>query len=363
MMKSFFLKKAFDKREDVVSSTLKKQALQGKAQAQYALGKKCITGKDQVSDHDRSIALDWFQKAAESGHGAAQHELALAYQHGLGTPHDPVRALQWFTESATTHDHGDAQYQLGTLYYYGICGVPQDYAMAHQWFLRASSNLHSSSSSLGAAQNSLGFLYQRGWGVEQDHHQALQWFIKAASNNNSNAQNQIGVYHKKGLGGLKVDHRLAFEWYSKSAKNGNSSGQCNLAWMYYDGYGTKQDYVKAMKWFLMAADKHSHDAQLQVGVMYLNGLGVKPDTMMALNYLTLAIENGNQHAQEYKDYLSGLLDNEKVETPAASFSNITTMTHKKSMSMDDTTTTTLRLYTTNGAPSHHIPAKHHSHQT
>lgn len=339
--------------------------MQGKAQAQYLLGKKCITGKDdEISDHDRSIALDWFQKAAESGHGAAQHELALAYQHGLGTPHDPVRALQWFTESATIHDHGDAQYQLGTLYYYGICGVPQDYTMAHQWFLKASSNLHSSSSSLGAAQNSLGFLYQRGWGVEQDHHQALQWFIKAASNNNSNAQNQMGVYYKKGLGGLKADHRLAFEWYNKSAKNGNSSGQCNLAWMYYDGYGTKQDFVKAMKWFLMAADKHSHDAQLQVGVMYLNGLGVKPDNMMALNYLNLAIENGNQHAQEYKDYLSGLLDNEKVETSASAASSggggfsYITMTHKKFMSMDDT----IRLYT-NRVPPHIPTTKHHSHQT
>ncbi|CAO0791424.1 unnamed protein product [Mucor circinelloides] len=353
MIKSFFLKKAFDKKEDVVSSTLKKQALQGNSQAQYTLGRKCITGKDQISDNDRSIALDWFQKAAESGHGAAQHELALAYQHGLGTPHDPVRALQWFTESATTNDHGDAQYHLGTLYYYGKCGVPQDYSMAHQWFLRASSSQHSSSSSRGAAQNSLGFLYQRGWGVGQDHHQALQWFIKAASNNNSNAQNQIGVYNKKGLGGLKVDYRMAFEWYNKSAKNGNSSGQCNLAWMYYDGNGTKQDYVKAMKWFLMAADNHSHDAQLQVGLMYLNGLGVKPDNMMALNYLALAIENGNQHAQEYKDYLSGLLDNEKVETSPCL--NSSTMTHKKSMSMSDTQ----HLYTNETPP---LVPKHHSHQ-
>lgn len=318
-------------------STLRKQALQGNMQAQYTIGKKCITGKDDVSDNERSIAFDWFRKAAESGHGAAQNELALAYQHGLGTPYDPVRALQWFTESATTNDNGDAQYHLGTLYYYGKCGVPQDYSMAYQWFLKAS-NQHRSNS-LGAAQNSLGFLYQRGWGVEQDYHQALQWFIKAASNNNSNAQNQIGVYNKKGLGGLKVDYRIAFEWYSKSAKNGNSSGQCNLAWMYYDGNGTKQDYVKAMKWFLVAADNHSHDAQLQVGLMYLNGLGVKPDNMMALDYLTLAIENGNQRAQEYKDYISGLLDNEKVQMSSSFYSESMTnsiMTHKKAMSLDDT---------------------------
>jgi TPR repeat protein len=109
------------------------------------------------------------------------------------------------------------------------------------------------------------------------------------------------------LGGLKVDYRVAFEWYSKSAKNGNSLGQCNLAWMYYSGNGTKQNYVKAMKWFLAAANNYSHDAQLQASLIYLNGLGVKRDNMMALDYLALTIENGNKHAQEFKDYISGLL--------------------------------------------------------
>jgi TPR repeat protein len=38
-----------------------------------------------VGDDDRFIAFDWFRKTAESGYGAAQNELALAYQYGLGT--------------------------------------------------------------------------------------------------------------------------------------------------------------------------------------------------------------------------------------------------------------------------------------
>lgn len=77
--------------------------------------------------------------------------------------------------------------------------------------------------------------------------------------------------------------------------------------MYYSGNGTKQNYVKAMKWFLAAANNYGHDAQLQAGLIYLNGLGVKRDNMMALDYLTLTIKNGNEHAQEFKDYISGLL--------------------------------------------------------
>jgi tetratricopeptide (TPR) repeat protein len=179
--------------------------------------------------------------------------------------------------------------------------------MAYLWFLKASEKGNAS------AQNSIGFLYQRGWGVQKDYTLALKWFMKAATENNSNAQNQIGVFFRKGFG-VKVNHRTAFEWYAKSAKNGNTAGQCNLAWMYYDGSGTKQDYKKAMQWFLKAAEKNSHDAQYQVGFMYYHGYGLQQaDYMTALGFFNLAIENGSKPAMEYKNLISRILDNEKVQ--------------------------------------------------
>lgn len=284
------------------TTNLKKRASQGDSQAQYNLGKKCLS----QNPPNHATAFDWFTKAAEAGHCGALNKLGLAYQHGLGIAQNPQSAFDCYTEAANSNN-AEAQFHLGSLYYYGTNSLKKDYTMAYTWFVRAANSNNAS------AQNALGFMYQRGWGVSQDYEQALRWFTKAASENSS-AQNQLGVYYKKGLGGLQVDYRTALDWYSKSAHRGNSSGQCNLAWMYFDGHGTKQNYAKALKWFLTAAENRSPEAQFQAGIMYLNGLGIaQADYVLSSKYFSAAVENGHRSALKYKDYVRSLMDNQKVQ--------------------------------------------------
>lgn len=40
-------------------------------------------------------AVQWFRRAAEVGHTAAQHSLAVRYENGQGVAKDPEEAVRW----------------------------------------------------------------------------------------------------------------------------------------------------------------------------------------------------------------------------------------------------------------------------
>src|SRR5258706_13016366 len=66
------------------------------------------------------------------------------------------------------HGDTDAQYHLGSAYYYGR-GVPQDYAEAIRWFRK------SAEQGIAKAQYALGYSYFYGQGVPQDLAEAIRW--------------------------------------------------------------------------------------------------------------------------------------------------------------------------------------------
>ena len=68
---------------------------------------------------------------AEQGDAAAQFNLGLLYYDGLGVPQDYVVAAEWFLKSAE-QDYGKAQLNLGALYGIGK-GVKRDYVQAYKW--------------------------------------------------------------------------------------------------------------------------------------------------------------------------------------------------------------------------------------
>jgi TPR repeat protein len=59
-------------------------------------------------------------------------------------------------------------------------GVPQDYAEAVNWYLKAAEQGNAS------AQTNLSFMYYNGWGVPQDYSVAHMWSNIANANGNEN---------------------------------------------------------------------------------------------------------------------------------------------------------------------------------
>jgi len=80
--------------------TLKTQAAQGNARAQYSLGLRYATGRGVPQDNTK--ARQWFEKSAAQGNARAQYSLGMLYDTGQGVPQDYVRAYVWYKLAAAS---------------------------------------------------------------------------------------------------------------------------------------------------------------------------------------------------------------------------------------------------------------------
>jgi hypothetical protein len=85
------------------------------------------------------------KEAAEKGDPLAQFSLGLAYAKGTGVPQDFAAAQKWYVKAALQHN-ANAQNNLGVMYVTGN-GVPLDYVQGYKWFYLASRHIQ------GAVQN------------------------------------------------------------------------------------------------------------------------------------------------------------------------------------------------------------------
>ena len=72
-----------------------------------------------------STAVEWWTKAAEQGHAAAQNNLGSCYYEGEGVAQSFEQAVEWWTKAAE-QGHAEAQNNLGGRYYSGE-GVAQSF--------------------------------------------------------------------------------------------------------------------------------------------------------------------------------------------------------------------------------------------
>ena len=105
------------------------------------------------------------------------------------------------------------------------------------------------------------------------------------------AQCQLGYMYDNGYGAEK-DKEQAVRWYQKAADNGCTEAQNLLARMYYLGQGVSKNYEKAFEWFKKAAEKGHSTAQVNLGTMYRDGKGVRQDAVKAIEWFQKAIEQG-----------------------------------------------------------------------
>ena len=101
---------------------------------------------------------------------------------------DTIVKVQYSTEAEQLYrakaENGDisAQFNLGCYFYSGEKGLSQNYAEAVKWYTKAASQGHA------AAQNNLGYCYEKGFGVDEDIEKAKYWYQKAVDLGNSKAK-------------------------------------------------------------------------------------------------------------------------------------------------------------------------------
>src|SRR6266404_9520644 len=202
-------------------STLRSQAEQGDAVAQYNLAQSYL--RHNPTNEDYQSALKWLRAstaqgnagAAFQGHSSAENNLASLHQHGQGVPKNMGKAFEWYLASAQ-HGNPVGQCNLATLYYPGS-GIPRDYKEAARWFRAAAD------SGSAEAQNSLGVSYYKGLGVALDYTEAARWLRLAAQHGLPAAETNLAYLYEQGRG-LPVDYVAAYVWYSRALVAGGASG-------------------------------------------------------------------------------------------------------------------------------------------
>ncbi|MDX9740763.1 MAG: tetratricopeptide repeat protein [Gammaproteobacteria bacterium] len=172
-------------------------------------------GMDALGRGDYGAALKEFRVAAEAGDDAAEYNLGLLHEKGLGVEQDHAAALNWYRR-----------------------GAKKDYAPS--WY-------------------SLGLMHLNGQGVKADPEEGKDLLRKAAGKGYAPAQFTLGVIHERG-----EDPAAARKWYEEAADLRFSPammriGLMDLAALQHDA--SNRDLLRSAYAWLTLALLHGMDAQ------------------------------------------------------------------------------------------------------
>ena len=147
------------------------------------------------------------------------------------------------------------------------------------------------------AQYQLGLMYRRGLGVPKNDAQAAPWYHLAAEQGHAEARLELDALYYTGPDALEASDFEALMLYRQAAEQGDATAQSSLGWMYYRGQCGPQNYSEAAAWFRRAAEQGNVNGQYGLGVIYLNVEGVAQDDAEAGVWFRRAAEQGDPWAQ------------------------------------------------------------------
>jgi TPR repeat protein/ankyrin repeat protein len=142
-------------------------------------------------------------------------------------------------------------------------------------------------------QNNLGRQYLN----QKDYSRAKESFEEAAMRGNADGQCNLGYLYYNGYLDGEKDFRKAKEWFEKAAAQGNAVAQNGLGSLYRDGKGVEQNYEKAREWYEKAAFKGNAYAQNELGRLYHDGKGVEQNYEKARGWYEKAADQEYAIAQ------------------------------------------------------------------
>ncbi|HEY2913569.1 MAG TPA: tetratricopeptide repeat protein [Candidatus Angelobacter sp.] len=130
-------------------------------------------------------------------------------------------AIRLFEKAAETGD-GAAMRFLGDVFYYGKFRA-QDFSTARSYYEKAEAIGYLG----GLGANNLGVIYAKGLGVKQDYKHAFQLFQKSAARDEPWGMYNLGSSYELGLG-VAQDYKQARQWYEKAAAKGIDNAKIQL---------------------------------------------------------------------------------------------------------------------------------------
>ena len=272
--------------QTLIIDQLRKAADASLPTALYLLG--MISERGMGVPTDAAAATEFFRRAAERGHRAAQARWGVALLEGRGgIKANPIDGESWLRRAALAGDP-EAAAVVGDLYAKGG-KLPPNFAEAAIWFRRAAEANHK-----GAAR-ALGMLHLTGAGVGRDQEEASKWFRVAAMAGDRNAQVDFANLLLKGVGG-EEDSLRTREWFENAAASGDLVAAFNFGVCLAEGVGVERDDRKAAEWLRRAADGVMN-AQYWYGRMLVDGRGMDADPATGRGWIKRAADVGMPEAE------------------------------------------------------------------
>ncbi len=269
------------------------------ARADFASGVEAYDQGDYLTAYNEWLSL------ARDGDPAAQRNIGHLYRLGLGVPQDPAVAVNWYTRAAES-GLSRAQANLAGMYL-GAEGIDPDPRQAAVWFQRAALNGHVIS------QFNLGLMFQRGLGVEKDLGRAMGWFTLAAQEGHEKSAEIRAALETRGVFAaaaevLRGDLFAAVETPVRAGAP--RAGEIQAAQEGRLAYRNR-NYEQALRLWLPLAKEGNSEAQFFVGALYMDGSGVEEDVVRAHAWWRLAAGQGHGEAKEFLDLIRASMSEEQ----------------------------------------------------
>jgi uncharacterized protein len=238
--------------QDAAIAAMQKMVDAGDAEAAFRLGRYYHL---ESGEPDYTLALKYYQLAADANHAWATNNLGLLYRDGLGVARNTNQAHEYFQKAAHQNNpwayvnlaemafgergapdaaaKGIALLEEGarntctlclieeaSIYHSGAHGIRADSAKT-VWLLHKAA-------ALGDNQN-LGYLFDKGCSpIARDDHHALQIYLLCAKLGVALCQNNVGAMIKHGRGVPTADPARGYGWIKLAALHGNDLAKANL---------------------------------------------------------------------------------------------------------------------------------------
>lgn len=213
---------------------------------------------------------------AEGGDVRAMVLLGECYEQAAGVPQDSALALQWFQRAMNLGD-GEAALRVSRYYRSGTL-LPHDtarfLAIRREWAEKGLPN----------ALAAMHVIYEFGIGVPVDSAKAWDYLQQSVKKGSEWGYQYLGTCYAVGDYGLTPDIKKAVSWWQKAFKKGNYQAVENLVIYYND----LKDYKTSWKYLEEALRWGEPSAYMRAARMYYLGQGVEMDERKAQELIAKA---------------------------------------------------------------------------
>lgn len=238
-------------------------------------------------DPAREEALSFCRRAVDQGDVESLVLLGMAYENGWGVAKDLKRAEELYLKaqkegspSAEIHLdelRAETQFRRGLKCIDGA-DCERDWALARQWFTKASDQGHT------MAMVWLGLLFQRGLGGTADAETACSLYVKAGEKGNPIGHLQAGLLCLCHYKHAKRDYEKAFAHFRQAAAHWvevpkefrwwSVYALYDLGRCYANAWGCNRDYLLAARFYRVAAKNGCVPSCRALATQYRDGRGV-----------------------------------------------------------------------------------------